>query len=261
MFPDEPHPDQHTIETPEQMSLDLPMAGIGSRFLAMAVDTLIQFGIGLVTAIVVGFLGAAGALSGLFQQSSVWLVAGLVIVIFLLMYGYFAVFEIIWNGQTPGKRIAGIRVVKDSGRPLTAAEAIGRNLFRIVDELPGFYAVGVLVALLNAKNKRIGDFIAGSIVVREASLSELKPVWQSPDAEAARSTPPLGGAKLSIEDLSLIDTFLNRRHSLAPDVRSQMAHQILNRLKPKLLLPDDSNLSAESILESLAYERRSTGNS
>jgi len=260
MFPDEPHPDQHTIETPEQMTLDLPMAGIGSRFLAMAVDTLIQIGIGLVALIVVALLGVTGALSGI-QQSSVWLVAGLVILIFLLMYGYFAIFEIIWNGQTPGKRIAGIRVVKDSGRPLTAAETIGRNLLRIVDQLPGFYAIGVLVALLNAKNKRIGDFIAGSIVVREASLSELKPVWQTPNADAARSTPPLGGAKLSIEDLALIDTFLNRRHNLAPEVRSRMAHQILDRLKPKLLLPDDDNSSAESILESLAYERRSTGNS
>jgi len=260
MFPDEPHPDQHTIETPEQMSLDLPMAGIGSRFLAIAVDTLIQIGIGLVALIVVGLLGVTGALSGI-QQGSVWLVAGLVLVIFLLMYGYFAIFEIIWNGQTPGKRIAGIRVVKDSGRPLTAAETIGRNLFRIVDNLPGFYAVGVLVALLNAKNKRIGDFIAGSIVVREASLSELKPVWQTPGETVALSGPPLGGARLSIEDLGLIDTFLNRRHNLAPEVRSRMAHQILNRLKPKLLLPDDDNLSVESILESLAYERRSTGNS
>nr|AEQ20308.1 RDD domain-containing protein [uncultured bacterium CSLG10] len=260
MFPDEPHPDQHTIETPEQMSLDLPMAGIGSRFLAMAVDTLIQIGIGLVALIAVGFLGFAGALSGI-QQPSVWLVAGLVIVFFLLMYGYFAFFEIIWNGQTPGKRVAGIRVVKESGRPLTAAETIGRNLLRIVDELPAFYAVGVLVALLNSKNKRIGDFIAGSIVVREASLSELKPVWQTPDVAAAQSRPPLGGAMLSIEDLSLIDTFLNRRHSLTPDVRSQMALQILHRLKPKLLLPGDDNSSAESILESLAYERRSTGNS
>jgi uncharacterized RDD family membrane protein YckC len=259
MFPGEPHPDQHTIETPEQMSLDLPMAGIGSRFLAIAVDTLIQIGIGLVALIVLGFLGAFGALPGI-QQASAWFVAAFVIVVFLLMYGYFAVFEIIWNGQTPGKRIAGIRVVKDSGRPLTPAETIGRNLLRIVDNLPGFYAVGMLVALLNAKNKRIGDFIAGSIVVREASLSELKPVWQAPDAEA-RSTPPLGGAKLSIEDLGLIDTFLNRRHNLAPEVRSRMAHQILNRLKPKLLLPDDDNSSAESILESLAYERRSTGNS
>ena len=108
------------------------MAGIGSRFLAIAVDTLIQIGIGLVALIVVGLLGTVGVLSAI-RQSSVWLVAGLVILIFLLMYGYFAVFEIIWNGQTPGKRIAGIRVVKDSGRPLTAAETIGRNLLRIVD--------------------------------------------------------------------------------------------------------------------------------
>ena len=175
------------------------------------------------------------------------------------MFGYFAIFEIVWNGQTPGKRIAGIRVVKDSGRPLTPSETIGRNLLRIVDQLPAFYAIGVLVALLNAQNKRLGDFIAGSIVIREASLSELKPVWQSAAAPPV-SLVPLGAAKLSIEDLGLIDTFLNRRHSLTPDVRSHMAHQILDRLKPKLVLRDDDS-AAESILESLAYERRSAGNS
>jgi uncharacterized RDD family membrane protein YckC len=260
MSPHQPsHSDQHTIETPEQMSLDLPMAGIGSRFLAVAVDTLIQVGVGLVALLVTGFLGFLGALSGL-GGSSIWLVAAFGIAVFLLMFGYFAIFEIIWNGQTPGKRIAGIRVVKDSGRPLTPSETIGRNLLRIVDQLPAFYAIGVLVALLNAQNKRLGDFIAGSIVIREASLSELKPVWQTAGA-APPPLVPLGAARLSIEDLGLIDTFLNRRHNLTPDVRSRMAHQILNRLNPKLSLRDDDNSSAESILESLAYERRSAGNS
>lgn len=241
------------------MSLDLPMAGIGSRFLAMIIDSLIQFGAGLLAGLVLGLLGAYGAFSAL-RQYSIWLVAAFGVAVFLLMFGYFAFFEIIWNGQTPGKRVVGIRVVKDSGRPLTPSESIGRNLLRIVDQLPAFYAIGVLVALLNAQNKRLGDFIAGSIVIREASLSELKPVWQTAGA-APRSLAPLGAAKLSTEDLGLIDTFLNRRHNLTPDVRSRMAYQILNRLKPKLLLQDGDSSPAESILESLAYERRSVGNS
>lgn len=240
------------------MSLDLPMAGIGSRFLAVTIDTLIQVGVGLLALLAVGVLGYMGALSGL-AGSSIWIVAGFGIVVFLLMFGYFAIFEIVWNGQTPGKRIASIRVVKDSGRPLTPAETIGRNLLRIVDQLPAFYAIGVLVALLNSQNKRLGDFIAGSIVVREASLAELKPAWQTEGEASPRSAIPLGAGKLSMEDLALIDTFLHRRHSLTSDVRARMADQILNKLRPKLSFHDDGSSAAETILESLAYERRSSG--
>lgn len=239
------------------MSLHLTVAGIGSRFLALAVDTLIQVGAGIVVLVVLGLLGVAGVFAGM-RQSPLWVLAALVFAAFLLMFGYFAAFEIAWNGQTPGKRIVGIRVVKDSGRPLTPAETIGRNLLRIVDQLPALYALGVLVALLNAQNKRLGDFIAGSIVIREGTLGELKPIWHS----VSTAPPPLallGPSALSVEDLVLIDTFLNRRSTLASDVRSRMAVQILERLKPKLSLRDDDSSSAESILEALVYQRRTTG--
>jgi uncharacterized RDD family membrane protein YckC len=249
--------DQHTIETPEQMSLHLTLAGIGSRFLAMAVDTLIQAAAGIALLVVLGFLGVAGAFAGL-RESSLWVLAALVFGAFLLLFGYFAAFELAWNGQTPGKRVIGIRVVKDSGRPLTPAETIGRNLLRIVDQLPALYALGVLVALLNAQNKRLGDFIAGSIVIREGTLGELKPIWQS----ASTTPPPLGvsgSSALSVEDLILIDTFLNRRSMLTPDVRSRMAAEILERLKPRLSVSDDGQSSVESILEFLVYQRRAEG--
>jgi RDD family len=178
------------------------------------------------------------------------------VLFFLIFFGYFAIFEIAWNGQTPGKRMIGIRVVKDSGRPLTAAESIGRNLLRIVDQLPGFYAIGIVVAILNSSNKRLGDLVAGSVVVRESSLAAIKPVWQTMRTETG---PLLGGKALSIEDLALIDAFLNRRSELLPDVRSRMAAQILNQLRPKLPFHADTGLSTESVLESLAWERRSAG--
>jgi uncharacterized RDD family membrane protein YckC len=264
MLPQPPNPpaslfDKHTIETPEQMSLEFAVAGIGSRFLALAVDTLIQFGIGLVLLVIVSVLGFTGALLG-FRQHRLWLLALFGVVVFFLMFGYFACFEIIWNGQTPGKRMIGIRVVKDSGRPLTASETIGRNLLRIVDQLPAFYAIGVLVALMNAQNKRLGDFIAGSIVVREASMKELKPVWQTEQS----SMQPLGSARLStaalsLEELGLIDAFLQRRSDLDWEVRSRMAAQILERLRPKLTAAARDQSSTESLLEALAYECRSTG--
>jgi uncharacterized RDD family membrane protein YckC len=252
--------DTHTIETPEQISLEYAVAGIGSRFLALAIDTLIQVGVALAVLLVIYLFKIAGAFIGVPDQ---WEAALLIISGFLLLYGYFACFEILWNGQTPGKRIIGLRVVKTSGRPLTAAETIGRNLMRIVDSLPFFYAIGVVTALVNSENKRLGDFVAGSIVVREASFKEMKPIWRNSltemsKAEASLPQGPLGAQGISIAELTLIDTFLHRRHNLAPDVRARMADEILDRVRSKLSLPPGGD-SAESILESVAYQRRSTG--
>jgi uncharacterized RDD family membrane protein YckC len=255
MLPDQPSPDsiaaRHTIETPEQMTLAFTLAGIGSRFLAVAVDTLIQAGVAIVLFIIIILMSLPGR--------SAWTVAVLVAGLFLLNFGYFAIFEILWNGQTPGKRMVGIRVVKDSGRPLTPPETIGRNLLRIVDQLPVLYGVGIVVALANAQNRRLGDFLAGSIVIREGSLAQIKPVWQAGEAQAAPSAPVAGVASLSVDDLVLMDTFLNRRSELAADVRARMADEILRKLQPKLSLPPQGEQSSESILESLAYQRRSTG--
>jgi uncharacterized RDD family membrane protein YckC len=267
MLPHQPDPlppsasfsDTHIIETPEQIPLQFAVAGIGSRFLALAIDTLIQAGV--VIALLLLSRAAIGVASVLSLSGAAWSQGGVVLLIitaFLLFYGYFAIFEVFWNGQTPGKRIIGLRVVKTSGRPLTAAETIGRNLMRIVDSLPLFYGVGVIAALANSQNKRLGDFVAGSIVVREGSLGEMKPVWRTSQSEAAAPQPSLGAHGLSMADLTLIDTFLHRRHNLAPDVRARMAGEILDRVRSKLSLPA-GDASAESILESAAYQRRSTG--
>jgi len=241
------------------MPLEFAVAGVGSRFLALAIDTLIQIGVGVVIFIVVAILGVTGVFANVIGRQSVWLVAILIAAIFLLNFGYFAFFEIVWNGQTPGKRKAGIRVIKESGRPLTAAETIGRNFLRIVDQLPGFYAVGILVALASRQNKRVGDFIAGSIVIRETPLEEIKPAWRP-----GQDTQPLArdsgaAARLSLDDLALIETFLQRRSDLTVDVRSRMAAQILSRLREKLPPQAGGGRSPESILESLAYDRRTGG--
>jgi len=247
--------DQLTIETPEQTALDFTIAGIGSRFLALALDTLIQIAV----AIVAGFAGAfiLAATAALAPRLAVWTGAILVVFYFLLYFGYYALFEIIWNGQTPGKRVIGIRVVKDSGRPLTPAESIGRNLMRIVDWLPFLYAIGIVSAVLTKENKRLGDLVAGSLVVREAPLASLKPVWQTEQPEAQPPTSSYGGATLTPQEFALIDSFLSRRSELDYDIRLRMADQIFYRLKPKLNLPAGNSLSSEAVLETLAYERRS----
>src|SRR6266478_3107861 len=249
--------DKLTIETPEQTALEFAVAGIGSRFLALAVDTLIQmlvgFIVGLGGSILIGVIAAA------MPVASLWGFAILVLFFFFLYFGYFALFEIIWNGQTPGKRKAGIRVIKDSGRPLTPAESIARNLMRIVDWLPFFYAVGIASAMLTKENKRLGDLVAGSLVVRESSFSDIKPAWHTAQAPTGPALSPLGADRLSPEECALIDSFLNRRLDLEPGVRFRMADEIFRRLKPKLTLPADNLLATEKILETLSYERRAAG--
>jgi uncharacterized RDD family membrane protein YckC len=249
--------DKLTIDTPEQTALDFAIAGIGSRFLALALDTLIQ----ILVSLIVGIGGGVAifAVSTVLPKGAIWGSAILVLFFFFLYFGYFALFEIIWNGQTPGKRKAGIRVIKDSGRPLTPAETIARNLLRIVDWLPGFYAIGLASALLNKENKRLGDLVAGSIVIRETAISDLKLAWQVAEAPADPVLSSLGAANLTPDELALIDSFLTRRSELDYDVRVRMADQIFSRLKPKLTIPAENSLSVEKILETLAYERRASG--
>jgi uncharacterized RDD family membrane protein YckC len=249
--------DKLTIETPEQTALEFAVAGIGSRFLALALDTLIQMLVGFVA--LFGGAFVIGAISAAMPKAAIWGFAIFILFYFLLYFGYFAFFEIIWNGQTPGKRRAGIRVIKDSGRPLTPAESIGRNLMRIVDWLPAFYAVGMVSAILTKENKRLGDLVAGSLVVRESSFSTLKPAWQTGDAQVASGFSPMGANRLTPDECTLIDSYLNRRLDLEPYLRFRMADEILSRLKPKLTLPAQGTLSSDRILEALAFERRASG--
>jgi uncharacterized RDD family membrane protein YckC len=247
--------DKLTIETPEQTVLEFEVAGIGSRFLALAYDTLIQIllGIGLLVIMV-----AVSAVMPSSAKTRIWFVALIVLAYFVLYFGYFAFFEVIWNGQTPGKKKEGLRVIKDSGRPITPAESVGRNLLRIVDQLPAFYAVGIGSVLLSRQNKRLGDFVAGTIVVHEKPLLEAKPVWQSTEAGQAPPVTTYGSERLTPEEFSLIEAFLNRRSSLPSDVRFNMADQIARQIRPKLSLPPGELVYAEKLLEAIAHERRSS---
>ncbi len=259
-LPFEPSADKLTIETPEQTALDFAVAGIGSRFLAIAYDAVIQFLVGLIVGIG-GFMALAG-ISTTAPKAAIWGGAALLLFYFFLYFGYYAIFEILWNGQTPGKRKIGIRVIKDSGRPLTPAEAIGRNLMRIVDWLPLLYGVGIVSAFVTKGNKRLGDLVVGSLVVRETALLELKPVWQtapSANAPIMATSGPLGADRLSPEEFALIESFLSRRTALEFGVRNQMASTIIGRIKGKLTLPMDNSISGEKLLEALSYERRATG--
>jgi uncharacterized RDD family membrane protein YckC len=245
--------ERHSIETPEQIHIEFTVAGVGTRALALIIDSLIQGACGLVLMLVLVLIGIS--LRPAVRGSLTWAVAAVILAGFLLYYGYFIVFEILWNGQTPGKRRIGIRVIKDTGRRLTALETVARNLLRIVDQLPGFYAIGILASVMNKQNKRIGDLVAGALVIREASPQQLKRRWYVED-RAGEPGIPLGAERLSDEDLILVESFLGRRFELDPDTRSRMASQIFSRLESKLTVSDRDRAGVERLLETVVAERR-----
>ena len=242
--------DKLTIDTPEQIPLEFPLAGIGSRFLALALDSLIQTFAYLILWLL--FAWFEPDLSKIWPKATTWAFAILIIIGFILYAGYFAVFETIWNGQTPGKRAVRIRVIKDSGRPIAVYEAIARNVIRLVDQFPSIYAVGLISVFLSSRNKRLGDYVAGTVVVHESALTELQPAWQAEKTDAAA---PVNVSSISLSDLELIETFLQRRYDLALDIRERTAEQIAGRMRQKLQIAADGT-SDENFLEKLARDRR-----
>jgi uncharacterized RDD family membrane protein YckC len=244
--------DKLIIDTPEQTSLEFAIAGIGSRFLALALDTVILVAAGTILGLGL-VLVAVWLPGGKFGLTEQWIVAIVILLAFSFYYGYFVIFEAAWNGQTPGKRAARIRVIKESGRPINPAESVARNLMRIVDQLPFFYGIGIASALISKQNKRLGDFVAGTIVIHERTLQDVKPLWE---AAKTAGTVKFGSERLSPEDFALIESFLNRRDALAPDVRFRMAEQIVARIKPRLSIPPAEMPSSEKLLEAVASERR-----
>ena len=249
--------DKLIIDTPEQIPLEFALAGVGSRALALILDTLI-----LALCYAVLFAGAIAVIAGTTKYankvSSSWAIAIVLLLVFLLQWGYFAIFETLWKGQTPGKRYMDVRVIKDSGAPITAYEAIGRNLLRVVDSAP-MYGIGILCVLLNKQNKRLGDMVAGTVVVHERPAAEMQPAWSpaaNPRSQTVTAASPYNVARLSVQELELIETFLQRRYDLVPEVRYQAAAQIAERVTVSLQIPREGRPAPEVLLETLARERR-----
>jgi uncharacterized RDD family membrane protein YckC len=270
--------EEHGIDTPEQVELRFPLAGLGSRFLALAVDSAIQTAatLVLILIIVIAFSAGmrAGALNRMSDTAAKWFVAGVIFVYFLLHWGYFSLFEAFRHGQTPGKRVMKIRVIKDSGRQITFFEALARNLLRVVDSLPGMYLIGVISILVTRQNKRLGDLVADTIVVHErtdeftgymalpASRSFTAGFYATPQAPAPpelSSIPADRIAKLTSDDLHLIDSFLARALALPTDRRALLGSRLLDALCARMDVQVPVNLPPERTLEALSYALRGQG--
>jgi uncharacterized RDD family membrane protein YckC len=245
--------DKLTIDTPEQVPLEFVLAGIGSRFMAVFLDTLIQ-GVVLFVIGVAGCVLTASAASLGGKGASVWIVAVTVFVLWIVYVGYYSLFEIFWKGQTPGKRWAGIRVIKDSGRPINTFEAITRNLVRIVDFMPSFYGVGVITMFLNAKHRRLGDFVAGTLVVHESSDRASALFFNTPE-KTEFSFPE--AVNLSPQEADLIETFLARRLEIPPETRRQSSLRIAEMISNRLGIPPEARaIDVENFLELVLKEFR-----
>jgi len=171
------------VATPEQVSFRLETAGLGSRFVAQLIDVLAFWGLlialGLVSAGIAGFLHAPTA------AVIVLVVAG-----FALFCGYWILPEALWSGRTLGKRALHLRVVDAGGGPISAGQAIVRNLFRIVDFLPANYAVGVVAIFASRRNQRLGDMAAGTVVVRERMAVRLSDLAAVAGGQGRSGPPP-----------------------------------------------------------------------
>ena len=241
-------PEKLTIDTPEQIALEFPLASLGSRFLAAGVDTLLQ-GVAMTALLVVGFMTLLS--DAVSSAASPWIVGGLLLMGFSIYYGYFVLFEVLWQGQTPGKRMIGLRTIGASGRPMTPYDSILRNVLRIVDQLPGFYAIGIVSIFVTEKGQRLGDLAAGTVVIHERPIEQQR----FPDMSAAPGIH-YGAGRLTADEIALIETFLRRRREIE-GVRQLRAGQIAARIRTRLGI--HSTEPDESFLEQVAAEYRAMG--
>lgn len=230
-----------SIDTPENVIFGYDVAGIGSRFLAGLVDgllTLIVQTIVLLTiyigvATLFGNLGEAG-------EQVMYAVIGLIVLLeFAIYWGYYIFFEVAWNGQSPGKRWVGLRVIRNDGTPIGLSESIIRNLMRIIDFLPVYYGVGLITMFLNRQSRRLGDLVAGTLVVHDRMTSLKKVVEEGNLILRTSSLNPIEATaeglpveRLSSQEIQMAEDFLRRRESLPNHVN--LAYVVLKALYTRM---------------------------
>ena len=220
--------DRLRLRTPEGVDLELVLAGMGSRMLAGMFDMATQGLLALGYFLLVSAIGLDEGLS----------LAGWSIAVFLILFGYDVAFEVLARGRTPGKRIVGLRVMRSGGEPIGLVTSAIRNVLRIVDILPVAYGVGVVVIFVTRRNQRLGDLVAGSVVVRErlggrdderSGLPVDHYLQRHRDLAARVDVSAIGP-----EEVATVRRFLDRRESLASDAADRIAHELASKLTPRI---------------------------
>jgi uncharacterized RDD family membrane protein YckC len=249
--------DRVAIATPEGVELEVELAGLGSRFLAEAIDWVLK-------AIVVGALAILLYAIGSGVATAVFLV-----LVFIIWFGYDVLFEVLSNGRTPGKRACGLRVVRSGGQPIGFVASSVRNLLRIVDGPLTSYVAGIVSIVVSKRNQRLGDMAADTLVVREPAGPGQATAWeQRPDSVPAPPPAPWSSgaanasgdqwdvSAISQEEFAAVRQFLERRWTIEDGARRRLAWQLAEGLRPKVAgAPAD--LEGEKLLERLAAAKAS----
>src|SRR5437867_12915347 len=219
------------VETPEHLVLELELAGLGSRMAATVCDAGVLTFAYLLLGLGIELLPTPTRGAGESPWSTLAAVV-LVLTVFLLFWGYFLLFEALNGGRTPGKRLMGIRVVMDTGHPLTFTAAAVRNLVRIVDMQPLFtYQVGLAFVLFHAQNKRLGDIVAGTVVVRDRP-AHLQLASVAADRSAEPESPEAGPPELADEEFRPRDQLPERPQGLEGPVRHRLTAELVAPCAP-----------------------------
>ncbi|MEG4801864.1 RDD family protein [Microcoleus sp. ARI1-B5] len=251
-----------TLHTPESVELEFTLAGIGNRAYALLIDYII---LGLILIVsLVGviifnsvLLDTIAKLLGSTNRLELWLIAVQALIGFFIYVGYFVFFETMWSGQTPGKRRVKIRVIRDDGRPVRLQQSTLRALLRPFDDL---FFIGVFFIAFSQREKRLGDWVAGTLVIQEE---------QPVTAQLKVSTPARSLAKklfvdadisrLLPEDFAVVREYLQRREAMIPNARNELSKQLATQVKdiiglPKLPTKVDANLFLEAVYH--AYQQQ-----
>jgi uncharacterized RDD family membrane protein YckC len=257
--------DRMTIATPEGVSLEVTLAGAGSRAGAAVLDGLIQFALIFVIGLILGGIGSgAGDFdpSGSDTEFALLAIALLNVLLFVVLFFYYVIFETLWSGQTPGKRAFRLRVVRLSGARVGFRASMIRNLVRIVDLLPPVtYLTGIIAIVTTSKNQRIGDMVAGTVVVHDRQAAAPSgPTWSGPpplipsrtEASVPETTRSWDLSAISADDLAAVQAFLERRYTIPTHVREKLATDLDSKLRPKVAGAQDWSGYPEAFLELLA---------
>ncbi|HTI62835.1 MAG TPA: stage II sporulation protein M [Gemmatimonadaceae bacterium] len=244
------------VETPELVVLSYTIAGLGSRLGAALIDFAISALLFIAVIVSAALLSprslfAAGARA---EPTTAWALAVLVIMQFAILWGYYLLFEGLRDGQTPGKRVFRLRAVRDGGYSVGFAASAVRNLMRIVDLQPAFtYLVGIASVAFSRSGKRLGDIVAGTIVVRE-SLVRQPAVTRPSRRETPAATTALEPTRLSDLEFRLLERWAARRNEIDPDRRRQLTTQVGARLRDALP-PGDASSEGARLMRLYTSER------
>jgi uncharacterized RDD family membrane protein YckC len=224
----------HRIDTPENVTLHLELAGMASRVFAALIDLLLM-------GILMGLISAVLAVPFFLHIDAEFSRTLLPVALFLVFFGYHLLQEWLWSGRTAGKALFNIRVVRNNGQPIGFWEAFGRNLLRVVDVY--ISGIGLVCMLLNQDEKRLGDFLAGTVVISEQPVKR-------PRLASAEPSDEQGEILLTPEESDLLRAFCSRRTQLFPESRANLSAAFCQYFSHRLNRPVESEAALDSLLPS-----------